>query len=122
MNVTAPPAAQTIDEAALQRIERRRAAQLRFNPCIPIWYARRMSQIAVRLSEEELRLLDAAVAEGAFRSRAEAVRAAIKLLEGELREARVADSYRAAYAEMALTADEAHVLDAASVLAGDALS
>lgn len=81
-----------------------------------------MSQIAVRLSEEELRLLDAAVAAGAFRSRAEAVRAGIKLLEGDLREARVADSYRSAYAETALTADEAHVLDAAAALVGDALS
>jgi Arc/MetJ-type ribon-helix-helix transcriptional regulator len=81
-----------------------------------------MSQIAVRLTGEELRLLDAAVAEGTFRSRAEAVRAAIKLLGGELREARVADSYRAAYAETALTADESHVLDAATALVGDALS
>lgn len=81
-----------------------------------------MSQIAVRLTEEELRLLDAAVAAGAFRSRAEAVRAGIKLLEGDLREARVAASYRAAYAETALTADESHVLDAAAALVGDALS
>lgn len=81
-----------------------------------------MSQIAVRLTEGELRLLDVAVAEGAFRSRAEAVRAAIKLLEGELREARVADSYRSAYAKTVLTVDESHVLDAAAALVGDALS
>ena len=81
-----------------------------------------MSQIAVRSTEEQLRLLDAAVAEGSFRSRAEAVRAALRLLEGELREARVADSYRAAYAATPLTADETRVLDAATALAGGAMS
>jgi Arc/MetJ-type ribon-helix-helix transcriptional regulator len=81
-----------------------------------------MSQIAVRLTEEQLRVLDAAVAEGSFRSRAEAVRAALRLLEGELREARVADSYRAAYAATPLTAGETRVLDAAAALAGDAMS
>jgi Arc/MetJ-type ribon-helix-helix transcriptional regulator len=76
----------------------------------------------VRLSEEELRRLDSAVAEGVFRSRAEAVRAAIRLLEEELREARIADSYRDAYAAMPLTAEEARVLDAVAALAGDAMS
>jgi Arc/MetJ-type ribon-helix-helix transcriptional regulator len=81
-----------------------------------------MSQIAVRLTAEELRLLDSAVTDGAFRSRAEAVRAAIKLLEGELREARVAASYRAAYAATPLTSEEARMLDAAAALAGDAMS
>jgi Arc/MetJ-type ribon-helix-helix transcriptional regulator len=81
-----------------------------------------MSQIAVRLGEDELRSLDAAVAEGAFGSRAEAVRAGIRLLERTLRETRVADSYRAAYAAVPLTADETRVLDAAVAVAGDALS
>lgn len=81
-----------------------------------------MSQIAVRLTEEQLRLLDAAVAQGAFGSRADAVRMAIGLLEDQLREARVADSYRAAYAATPLTTEEARVLDAASALAGDAMS
>jgi Arc/MetJ-type ribon-helix-helix transcriptional regulator len=81
-----------------------------------------MSQIAVRLTEEELRLLDSAVSEGAFRSRAEAVRAGIRLLEGTLRETRVADSYRAAYTATPLTAEETRVLDAATALAGDAMS
>jgi len=80
-----------------------------------------MSQIAVRLTEEQLRLLDTAVAQGAFGSRAEAVRAAIGLLEDELREARVADSYRAAYTATPLTAEEARVLDAAATLVGDAM-
>jgi Arc/MetJ-type ribon-helix-helix transcriptional regulator len=81
-----------------------------------------MSQIAVRLTEEQLRLLDAAVAQGAFGSRAEAVRVAIGLLEDELREARVADSYRAAYTAAPLTTEETRVLDAAAALAGDAMS
>ena len=81
-----------------------------------------MSQIAVRLTEGELRTLDAAVAEGTFRSRAEAVRAGIRLLEHELREQRVAASYRAAYAATALTDDETRVLDAAAARAGEALA
>jgi Arc/MetJ-type ribon-helix-helix transcriptional regulator len=80
-----------------------------------------MSQIAVRLTEEQLRLLDGAVAQGKFGSRAEAVRVAIGLLEDELRETRVADSYRAAYPAMPLTAEETRVLDAAAAAAGDAL-
>ena len=81
-----------------------------------------MSQIAVRLTEEELRLLDSAVAGGEFRSRAEAVRAAIRLLEGKLREARVAASYRAAYATTPLNAEETRMLDAAAALAGEAMA
>jgi len=81
-----------------------------------------MSQIAVRLTEGELRLLDSAVAAGAFRSRAEAVRAGIRLLEEQLREVRVGDSYRAAYTATPLTVEETRVLDAAAGLAGDALS
>jgi Arc/MetJ-type ribon-helix-helix transcriptional regulator len=80
-----------------------------------------MSQIAVRLTEAELRLLDSAVAEGTFRSRAEAVREGIRLLEHELREARIASSYRAAYAGAPLTDDEVRGLDAAAALAGDAI-
>ncbi|HEV3323915.1 MAG TPA: ribbon-helix-helix domain-containing protein [Solirubrobacteraceae bacterium] len=81
-----------------------------------------MSQIAVRLSGDELRVLDSAVAEGAFSSRADAVRAGIRLLEHELREARIVASYQAAYAGALLTDDETRVLDAAAALAGDALA
>lgn len=81
-----------------------------------------MSQIAVRLTEEQLRLLDSAVAQGAFRSRAEAVRVAIGLLEDDLREQRIADSYGAAYAATPLTAEETRVLDAAAALAGHTMS
>lgn len=81
-----------------------------------------MSQIAVRLSEGELRLLDQAVAEGSFASRAQAVRAGIRLLERELRELRIAGSYRDAYASAPVSEAETRVLDAALQLAGDALS
>ena len=80
-----------------------------------------MSQIAVRLSDDELRTLDLAVAEGAFRTRAEAVRAGIRLLDSASREARIAASYRDAYAAP-LTADETQMLDAAAALAGVALA
>jgi Arc/MetJ-type ribon-helix-helix transcriptional regulator len=81
-----------------------------------------MSQIAVRLSDGELRILDIAVADGVFASRAEAVRAGIGLLERELRERRVAASYRAAYTDAPISDEEARMLDAAATLAGDALA
>ncbi len=79
-----------------------------------------MSQIAIRLSEDELRALDSAVAEGAYRTRAEAVRAGIRLLGDSSRDARIAASYRDAYGAP-LTADETQMLDAAAALAGEAL-
>jgi Arc/MetJ-type ribon-helix-helix transcriptional regulator len=81
-----------------------------------------MSQIAVRLSEEELSRLDSAVAEGVFPSRADAVRAAIRMLEKELRERRITDSYRAAHEATPITAEETRLLDAAAALVGDAMS
>jgi len=81
-----------------------------------------MSQIAVRLTDDETSRLDAVVAEGPFESRAEAVRAGLKLLEKELFEARVVDSYRAAYAAKPLTASEERALDAATALAADAMA
>jgi Arc/MetJ-type ribon-helix-helix transcriptional regulator len=96
-------------------------AEALWQSSIPYWYTDCMSQIAVRLTPEELIRLDAAVGEGAFRSRAEAVRVALRMLEDRLREARVADSYRAAYAATPLTADEQHALDAAAALAADAM-
>jgi Arc/MetJ-type ribon-helix-helix transcriptional regulator len=80
-----------------------------------------MSQIAVRLTEGELKMLDSAVAEGSFRTRAEAVRAGIRLLGRASRESRIAASYRDAYA-VPLTDDETQMLDAAAALAGDALA
>jgi len=77
-----------------------------------------MSQIAVRLTDGELRLLDAEVAAGTFSSRAEAVRAGLRLLERDLRERRIAASYRAAYASVPPSEEETRMLDAAAALAG----
>jgi Arc/MetJ-type ribon-helix-helix transcriptional regulator len=79
-----------------------------------------MSQIAVRLSENELKVLDSAVAEGSFRTRAEAVRAGIRLLGSASRESYIARSYRDAYANP-LTEDETQMLDTAAALVGEAL-
>ena len=81
-----------------------------------------MSQIAVRLSESDLTGLDAAVAEGSYSSRADAVRAGIKLLERELREARIARSYRVAYTNVPPTDEETRMLDAAAARVGAALA
>jgi|HubBroStandDraft_3_1064219.scaffolds.fasta_scaffold457709_2 Arc/MetJ-type ribon-helix-helix transcriptional regulator len=81
-----------------------------------------MSQIAVRLDNNDLSALDSMVDGGDFHSRAEAVRAGIRLLDRELRERRITDSYRVAYQETPLTPDELTALDAAVALAGDALS
>lgn len=78
-----------------------------------------MSQIAVRLTDQELRVLDSAVTEGSFDSRAQAVRAGIRLLERDLREARIAASYRTAYTTP-LTNDESAMLDAALALGATA--
>lgn len=55
-------------------------------------------QIAVRLADEDLERLDAAVARGAFPSRAAAVRAGLDQLLREDREAHIAEAYRRGYA------------------------
>jgi Arc/MetJ-type ribon-helix-helix transcriptional regulator len=73
------------------------------------------------LSEDELKTLDTVVRESGFRTRAEAVRAGIRLLDREAREERIAASYRRAYA-LPLAEDEAHMLDAAAALVGEALA
>lgn len=86
---------------------------------IPIWYAKCMSQIAVRLSEMELRRLDAMVADGGFPSRAEAVRAGIEMLSRRTREERIAASYATAYAQAPPTDEETQMLDAAAGLASE---
>ncbi len=78
-----------------------------------------MSQIAVRLTDSELLELDSMVAEGAFRTRAEAVREGIRLLRRETREERIAASYRLAYTDNPLGDDERQMLDAALVLAAE---
>jgi Arc/MetJ-type ribon-helix-helix transcriptional regulator len=55
-------------------------------------------QIAVRLPDEDLVRLDAAVARGSYPSRAAAVRAGLHLLLREEREAQIAEAYRRGYA------------------------
>lgn len=78
-----------------------------------------MSQIAVRLSDGELQRLDALVEQGGFRTRAEAVRAGIKMLAGATREQRIATSYARAYGETPLTREETEMLEAAADLAAE---
>ena len=65
--------------------------------------------------------MDGQVGHGMFRTRADAVRAGIKMLEEQLRERRIADSYRTAYEATPLTSEETRMLDAAAALAGDAI-
>jgi Arc/MetJ-type ribon-helix-helix transcriptional regulator len=77
-----------------------------------------MSQIAVRLTDTELRELDSVVADGHFRTRAEAVRAGLKLLSREAREERILESYRRAYSTP-INEEDARMLDAAAALAAD---
>jgi Arc/MetJ-type ribon-helix-helix transcriptional regulator len=78
-----------------------------------------MSQIAVRLSDSELRQLDAVVDSGGFGTRAEAVRAGIRLLTQAARDQRIAAAYAKAYGEVPLTEDEAEMLDAAMALTAE---
>ena len=53
-------------------------------------------QIAVRLADDELRRLDAAIARGTFASRAEAVRAGLGRVLREEREGLIEEAYRRA--------------------------
>lgn len=78
-----------------------------------------MSQIAVRLSEGELRQLDSVVRTGRFRTRAEAVRAGIDMLVAGAREERISAAYTRAYADAPLTEEETQILDAAADLASE---
>ena len=78
-----------------------------------------MSQIAVRLNEDELRQLDSIVSQSGFRTRAEAVRAGIRMLSADAREQRISTAYAQAYAQVPLTDDEAQMLDAAHTLAAE---
>jgi len=54
-------------------------------------------QIAIRISEEQLKELDEAVERGDFANRTEAVRRAVTGLLAELREREIAREYREAY-------------------------
>lgn len=78
-----------------------------------------MSQIAVRLSEDELLQLDSIVRQSGFRTRAEAVRAGIRRLSADAREQRISAAYAQAYAQVPLTDDETQMLDSAHMLAAE---
>ncbi|MGI8729680.1 MAG: ribbon-helix-helix domain-containing protein [Solirubrobacteraceae bacterium] len=56
-----------------------------------------MTQIAIRLADEDLAQLDAAVAGGRYPTRAAAVRAGIDRLLREERDLKIAEQYRRAY-------------------------
>jgi Arc/MetJ-type ribon-helix-helix transcriptional regulator len=77
-----------------------------------------MSQIAVRLTGDELRELDSLVDAGGFRTRAEAVREGIRMLRHEAREKRIVDAYQRAYSTP-IDEEDARMLDAAAALAAD---
>jgi Arc/MetJ-type ribon-helix-helix transcriptional regulator len=57
------------------------------------------TQIAVRIPDEHLDRIDAAVAAGRYESRAAAVRAGIEQLVREERDREIAERYRRGYAE-----------------------
>jgi Arc/MetJ-type ribon-helix-helix transcriptional regulator len=78
-----------------------------------------MSQIAVRLSEDELHQLDSLVRQSGFRTRAEAVRAGIRRLSADAREQRISAAYTQAYTQVPLTDDEKQMLDLAGMLAAE---
>ncbi len=78
-----------------------------------------MSQIAVRLSEDELLQLDSIVRQSGFRTRAEAVRAGIRRLGADAREQRISAAYAQAYSQVPLTDDETQMLDSAHTLAAE---
>jgi Arc/MetJ-type ribon-helix-helix transcriptional regulator len=78
-----------------------------------------MSQIAVRLTDAELAQLDSLVDDEGFSTRAEAVRAGIRLLNDVARERRIRVSYENAYCQAPLTHDEAALLDTVANLAAE---
>jgi len=58
-----------------------------------------MAQIAIRIADDDLDRLDAAVARGHYPTRAAAVRAGVELLIREEREREIEQQYRRAYAD-----------------------
>lgn len=65
-----------------------------------------MPQIAVRLSDEEIRLLDRLVAEQHFASRADVIRGALARVAREQEDREIAEEYRQAYARVPVTQEE----------------
>lgn len=76
-------------------------------------------QIAVRLSDEDLSQLDAAVTRGDFASRAAAVRAGLGLVLARERERAIEAEYRRAYGDQP---QEKWVGEAGAILMGEALA
>lgn len=76
------------------------------------------TQIAVRLSDEDVGRLDEVIGRGLFPSRAEAVRAGLRMLLREERDREIAESYRRAYAEHPQENDFA---EASAVMLGEVL-
>lgn len=76
-------------------------------------------QIAVRLSEEELASLDHVVERRTFPSRADAVRAGLRMLLQEERNREIAESYRRAYSEHP---QDERLAEAGAILAGEVIA
>jgi Arc/MetJ-type ribon-helix-helix transcriptional regulator len=76
-------------------------------------------QIAIRLDDEDLTALDAAVAAGRYPSRAAAVRAGICELLREQRDREIAEEYHRAYSEHP---QEPWFAEAGALLAGERLA
>ena len=76
------------------------------------------SQIALRLPDGKLAELDSLVACGAYRNRAEALRAGLDRVLQDERERQIAEGYRRAYAEHP---QEEWVGEAGAILAGEVI-
>jgi Arc/MetJ-type ribon-helix-helix transcriptional regulator len=76
-------------------------------------------QIAIRLEDDDLTALDAAVAAGYFPSRAAAVRAGIRELLREQRNREIAEEYRRAYNEHP---QDPRFAEASALIAGERLA
>lgn len=76
-------------------------------------------QIAIRLPDDDLTGIDAAVSEGRFPSRAAAVRAGVDLLLRAERDRRIADEYRRAYGDRP---DDARIGEAGLRLGAELIS
>jgi Arc/MetJ-type ribon-helix-helix transcriptional regulator len=74
-------------------------------------------QIAVRLADQDLERLDAAIARGSFPSRAAAVRAGLVAVLRNEREEQIAEAYRKAYA----SSEEEALIGEAGLTAGAAI-
>ena len=76
-------------------------------------------QIAIRLDDDDLAAVDAAVAAGRYPSRAAAVRAGVRALVRKEREREIAEAYRRAYAT---APQEPWFADASAHAAGELLA